>query len=598
MFEYERTRELDVINRSNLGSFYKFLNNKLTCKSGVGPLRLDTGILATDDTIKATALNDYFCSVFTHDDGRLPVFPRRVANNVSIDTIDFSPSVILKALKSYKHVSNARDPDGFTSAVVKKIMYSLVNPLCVLFKFVFSSGTIPVSWKTANVMPIFKKGISSCLSNYRPISLTSVFCKIYERVIKDQMLVYLLQHKLINHSQHGFLSRHSTCTQLLETINDWSIALRNHHAVDAVYFDFAKAFDSVSHTKLLHKLAGYGITGDLFNCLTDFLHNRIQRVVLPNGVSSFKSVLSGVPQGSVLGPLLFLLYINDITDLFTGAVNIKLFADDIKIYLEITDNSDFAVFQNSIDDIAYWASTWQLKLAINKCQHIRISLSRSVVSQQFSLNSSLLSSCNSCRDLGVIVDSRLSFSEQVNSMVAKAHLRASQILRCFLSRDPYILIKAFNVYVRPLVEYCSPVWSPTAVGRINKIESVQRWFTKRIRSISKLSYDDRLLKLGNERLELRRIRADLLMCYKIIHKFVDIPQDDFFLLSNLTKTRGNSLKLVVPISRVDARADFFSVRIINIWNKLSDDVVTAPSISAFLSNLNNIDLKFAMLGKL
>jgi len=154
---------------------------------------------------------------------------------------------VLKALKSIKRVSNACDPDGYTTNAVKKLMYSLVSPLCVLFKFVFSYGKIPAAWKTANVIPIFKKGLSSSVSNYRPISLTSIFCKLYERIIKDQMLFYLSQHKLINRNQHGFLSRHGTCTQLLETINDWSIALRNHHAVDTVYFDFAKAFDSVSH---------------------------------------------------------------------------------------------------------------------------------------------------------------------------------------------------------------------------------------------------------------------------------------------------------------------------------------------------------------
>ena len=153
-------------------------------------------------------------------------------------------------------------------------------------------------------------------------------------------------------------SRHSTCTQWLETMNDSSIALRNNPAVEAVYFHFAKAFDSMSHTKQLLKLAAYGITGDLFLCLTKFLHNRIQRVALSNGVSSFKSVLGGVP-------LLFLLFINEITDLFTGAVSIKLFADDIEIYLELTDNSDQPTFQKSTDDIANWA--WQLKLAINKC---------------------------------------------------------------------------------------------------------------------------------------------------------------------------------------------------------------------------------------
>jgi len=171
----------------------------------------------------------------------------------------------------------------------------------------------------------------------------------------------------------------------------------------------------------------WNITGDLLYCLTDFLHNRNQRVALPNGVSSFQHVSSGVPQGSVLGPFLFLIYINDITDLFPDAGNIKLFADDIKIYLEITDIFTVPTLQNNIDDINSWATTWQLKLAINKSQHIHISLSRIAVLPKFSLNDNILSSCSSCRDLGIIIDSRLSFIEHTNSMVAKAHMPDSTL---------------------------------------------------------------------------------------------------------------------------------------------------------------------------
>ena len=310
-------------------------------------------------------------------------------------------------------------------------------------------------------------------------------------------------------------------------------------------------------------------------------------MTLPNGVSSFKSVLSGVPQGSVLGRLLFLHYINDISDLFAGAIKIKMFADDMKIYLEIGDDSELPAFQNSINQIADWASIWQLKLSLDKCQHLHIGLSRSIVLPHFYLHTNLLTSCTSCRDLGVIVDSRLSFVEYINSIVAKADLRASQILRCFLGRDPFILIKAFNVYVRPLVEYCSPVWSPTAIGSINKIESVQRWFTKRIKGLSHLTYDERLSELNIERLELRRLRADLLMCFKIVYNIVDLPFKDFFTFNDFSITRGNSLKLNVPISRINARADFFAVRIISLWNNLSDDVVNSSNISIFATKINS-----------
>jgi len=191
----------------------------------------------------------------------------------------------------------------------------------------------------ANVTPVFKKGLASVVSNYRPISLTSVFSKLFERVIHEQMLDYLLRNGLISSQQHGFLAKHSTCSQLLETVNKWSIALKNCNIVDAVYFDIAKAFDTVDHVKLIHKLQAYGIHGSSLSLIAYFLDGRSQRVKLPGDASTWKTVLSGVPQSSVLGPSLFLLYINDITDLFHDNVLIKLFADDIKIYMEIKNNS-------------------------------------------------------------------------------------------------------------------------------------------------------------------------------------------------------------------------------------------------------------------
>ena len=259
------------------------------------------------------------------------------------------------------------------------------------------------------------------------------------------MLEYLHRHNLITSQQHGFLSKHSTCTQLLECVNDWSLALRNHHVTDVVYFDFAKAFDTVSHTKLILKLSGYGICGPLLDLLTNFLSGRSQRVVLPCGSSGFNAVISGVPQGSVLGPLLFLLFINDNTDCFINNVAIKLFADDVKVYMEIVNQSDTAIFQNSIDCISNWASTWQLCLAPNKCMHMRVSLNKPAdCNVQYLLNGNVLSCVAQCRDLGVQISSHLSFNDHIYSIVSKAHIRASQILRCFVSRDPATLIFAFN----------------------------------------------------------------------------------------------------------------------------------------------------------
>jgi hypothetical protein len=369
------------------------------------------------------------------------------------------------------------------------------------------------------------------------------------------------------------------------------------NTIDSVYFDFAKAFDSVSHAKLLHKLSGYGLAGKLIDFIGEFLFNRVQRVVLPNGASNFRPVLSGVPQGSVLGPLLFLLYINDITDLFNNKTSIKLFADDIKIYLEIIDRSDFEEFQQCINNVALWSNAWQLSLSINKCHFMRVSLSKSIVPHSYSLNNNLLSTVDCCRDLGVEVDSHLSFNRHINSIVAKAHLRASQILRCFLSRDPYVLTKAFKVYVRPILEYCSPVWSPYGIVNINKIESVQRQFTKKLKGMSNKSYAERLSMVDLERLELRRLHADLKLCFNILHGYSTLHFNEFFEYSNTTFTRGHSFKIHVPNSRINVRQSFFCVRVINVWNSLPDNIVSATSPALFNKLLHDINLKQHLLGK-
>jgi len=270
---------------------------------------------------------------------------------------------------------------------------------------------------------------------------------------------------------------------------------------------------TVSHVKLMHKLQAYGVHRSLLSLISDFLDGRSQGVMLPGGASTWTPVLSGVPQGSVLGPLLFLLYINDVTDLFHDTVSIQLFADDIKIYMEIENNSKTVIFQEYINVVCDWANKWQLKLSYNKCHHLRVALRKSDESACYLLNNVPLSRVTSCTDLDVCINSVLSVSEHINNVVVKAKRLTSLLLRSFLSKDPMLLItKAFTVYVRPMLEYCSPVWSPCYIGKINKLESVQQSFTKRLTGMCTLSYESRLKALGLERLELRRLRMDLVTC--------------------------------------------------------------------------------------
>ena len=196
-----------------------------------------------------------------------------------------------------------------------------------------------------------------------------------------------------------------------------------------------------------------------------------------------------------------------------------------------------------------------------------------------------------CRDLGVQVDSRLNFNQHIDSIVSRAHLRANQILRCFASKHPETLFKAFSTYVRPLLEYASPVWSPVTIGNINKIESDQKRFTKRLNGPAFVPYDERIFLLNSERLEIRRLRSDLTTCYKILNGSIDMVVNEFFTFNPNCSTRGHQLKLFVPDSRVNARAHFFCVKVISTWNSLPDNVINASNLNLFCNLLYNIDFK-------
>ena len=409
-----------------------------------------------------------------------------------------------------------------------------------------------------------------------------------ESIIKDNILQYARKNNFITRQQHGFLARRSTTTQLLECINDWSLALAHRQSVDVTYIDFSRAFDSVVHSKLIYKLRSYGIAGNLLSWIEDFLTNRHQAVRVGNNISDFADVGSGVPQGSVLGPLLFLFFINDISDLFGTDLVIKLYADDVKIYVAIDNISSSDNLQVGLNALIKWCEDWQLNVSINKCNVLHIGAKNSC--HTYTMNAFCLPSVRLSTDLGVLVDSKLRFTDHYAAIVAKAHQRAALILRCFKCRDPCILYKAFTTYVRPLLETCSNVWCPVYKCDVDYIEKVQRRFTKRLYGLHDLSYTERLHFLAAETLEARRLKLDLVMMFKILHNLVDLNISDFFTLSNVVQTRGHCLKLIKPIATVNARQFSFACRRIDSWNSLPASVVIAPSIAAFKRMLNNVDL--------
>ena len=399
----------------------------------------------------------------------------------------------------------------------------------------------------------------------------------------------------VNHfltvSQHGFLQGHSTCTNLLESINDWTINVRDGHYTRVAYIDFAKAFDTVTHSKLLYKLRRLGIDGALLSTIESFLTNRSQRVAINGTLSKSVSMKSGVPQGSVLGPILFLVYINDLADTFPENITSKYFADDAKIYTEVSSGDDIDKLQFSLDELTVWAEKWQLRISITKCFTFDVLPHRnSDIFYNNWINDSELDTVTTAKDLGVLLDSKLKFHDHVLQVVAEAKKRNFLIYRCFCSRNINTLIQGFKSYILPMLNYCTPVWSPNLIQDIELIESVQRTFTKRLPGLAHMTYFDRLNILNLPSLELRRLRNDLILCYKILHKDVVGPPEKFGLFLSKRISRGHNLKLEKQCAPSEARKNLFGIRICNPWNSLPISVVNSTSVLAFKTKLMKVDL--------
>ncbi|MCG8430647.1 MAG: hypothetical protein MJA29_05710 [Candidatus Omnitrophica bacterium] len=558
-----KSSELNILNSKNLKTFYSFINSKLISRNSMPPLFKD-GITYINSSDKANLLQEQFCLNFTDDNNILPLFLYRTDN--ILEDILINEEIVLNSLK--KLPKNSAGPDGIPS-LLKKLAQVVAKTLTIIFKYSFENSVIPSQWLEAKIIPIFKKGENANPSNYRPISLTVVASKVMERIIKDNMIKFLNENNLLNENQHGFLSNKSTLTNVLSTINKWIKWVNDRKVVHAAYIDFAKAFDSVSHRKLAYKLSKYGINGNLLSWIKTFLNNRQQYVLVDNSKSSSCLVKSGIPQGTVLGPILFAIYINDLVDVVKNS-HISLYADDAKIFTYIDNNEVKSwLLQDNLIAVHEWSKIWQLNVAINKCSVFIFGHSLGTL-PCYSVGSLDLEVVTEINDLGFILSSNKKFSAHCKKITKKACRISANVFRNFKNRDTnfliklfntyIILIKLFNTYIRPVVEYGISVWNPYLLKDIDLVEKVLRSYTKRIPEISHLNYNDRLKTLKIKSLEHRRIIADLNLGYKIIHNLIGLEFDEFFTYSYITGVRSHNLKLVVPkvINEINKSNFFFA----------------------------------------
>ena len=445
----------------------------------------------------------------------------------------------------------------------------------------------------SDVTGIFKKGAKNLASNYRPVSLTCILCKVLESFVRDALLKYMEEHDFFSKCQHGFRRHRSCVTQLLEVMNDLSSLTEQKLDFDILYLDFAKAFDTVPHQRLLNKLKAYGIEGDLLNWISSFLSNRTQRVRVNKSFSEYKTVDSGIPQGSVLGPVLFTIYINDLPDVVESIC--KIFADDTKLYGAVS-NSD--IIQKDLKALMEWSKLWLLSFNIPKC-HVLHMGKNNPENKYYMEESTELAITTSEKDIGVTFTSEMNFNVHINNVVKKGNQMAGLIKRTFTYLDSDMFVKLYKSVVRPHLEYANVIWHPMLKGHQTMIENVQRRATKMVDSLKNLSYVDRLKQLNLPSIKYRQMRGDLIQTYKIIHNIDNLDKDSFFRLNPSNNTRNSHLKLEKEFSKSSTRSNFLSNRIKNLWNGLPERVKAAEDLNTF-KNLIDLELhvhKFSFYGE-
>jgi hypothetical protein len=371
--------------------------------------------------------------------------------------------------------------------------------------------------------------------------------------------------------------------------------LNRGFAVDILFIDFIKAFDLVPHLELILKLKGYGFKGKVSNWIKAFLTDRKQRVVIDGVASEWRDVLSGVPQGSVLGPLLFIIFINDLPTGLT--VLCKLFADDSKLMHVIRNAKDREELQLNINSILKWTVDWKMGLNLSKCKIMHLGNKKIHQDHHYSFEldeySYTLENSQNERDLGIQLQSNLKWDKQVNTVVSKAQSILCKIKNSFKHWDLKTFKILFTTYVRPILEYGAPAWCPYRKKDIKKIEKVQRRATKLVPAIRNKKYGDRLKLLGLATLEERRNRGDLIQLFKFSKNINNI---EWFHPINTTPTQNCSgpasstrqqNKLYRQLVKsCSTRYNFFTNRIIPEWNALPDHVKNASSVNGFKNSLD------------
>ena len=578
-------------SENNPKRFWSFINGKRCDSSGVAPLKSSQGIIHSDSNSKASILNSQFVSVFNKDEDVSNIKNKGTSPHPQMNHIEICPAGVHK-LFSCLHIHKATGPDGLSARLLKELAVEITPIFTLLFQASLHQGELPDDWKKANVVPIFKKGEKNQAVNYRPISLTSIPCKIMEHIISSNIMSHLEEANILTDAQHGFRKKRSCESQLILAIQDLAKDLDSRIQNDVILLDFSKAFDKVPHARLLYKLKHYGVCGTTYNWITDFLSNRSQQVVLEGSTSETADVTSGVPQGSVLGPLLFLIFINDLPEYISSSTKVRLFADDCMLYREIKSNADSIQLQEDLNSLAKWEKDWLMDFNPKKCQVLQISKKRNPITFDYNIHGHILESPNTVKYLGMNLTKDLSWNHHINVISKKANSASAFLQRNIGPCPRNTKVLCYKTLIRPIMEYGSTVWDPSTQRNINKLEMVQRRYARFINNDFRRtsSVTPMLHELQWPTLRERRAQFKAVMMFRIVHGLIGIPPSYLATAPRMSQ-RGHSQKFIVPFARTDVFQHTFFPDAIRLWNSLPEDVVNCTSVDQFRSEVQRIQIR-------
>lgn len=557
--------------------------------SSVPPLYKDDTVY-TEEADKARLMNDFFVGQTELDETNATLsfdIPRPGHSLNSVSTSPFEVESVLKSLK----LGKATGPDAINNRVLKELSQPLSFPLSDLFNFSLTSGKVPLIWKEANVTPIFKKDDPSVVSNYRPISLLSAVGKVLEKIVHKHLFNFIRDNDILTTLQSGFIPGDSTVNQLVDIYNTFCQSLDQGKEVRAVFCDISKAFDRVWHRGLLYKLESVGISGSFLAWLMDYLKDRKQRVVLPGSASSWAPLKAGVPQGSILGPILFLIYINDIVDDIHSSI--RLFADDTSLYI-IVDNPVHAADELNADlaKIHSWATKWLVSFNPAKTDSMVLSRKHNKpLHPPLNMNQHLINDVNFHKHLGLTFSKDCSWHDHIELVKAKAWLRINIMRRLKFQLDRKSLQTIFISFIRPLLEYANVVWDNCTQQQSNDLEKIQNEAARIVTGATKLASIQSLLSdTGWESLASRREKHKLILYYKMVNNMT--PE---YLSSLVPPTVGSisryNLRNETNLQTIPARSQHYYNSFLpsttRIWNNLPEDTKNSLSVATFKNKLNN-----------